>query len=111
MHTLHFAKNWHVSTEAQLILNKFQVYKILRVRINIVEKKENNVQNRNKILYFILCICNFEGNSDMRLFSAVKGAVLMSTRNLCFEQKCETYQNFLPENFQFFGGEIFNIFE
>ena len=25
----------------------------------------------------------------------------MSTHNLCFEQKCEKYQNFLSENFQF----------
>ena len=27
--------------------------------------------------------------------------VLTSTHNLCFEQKCEKYQNFLSENFQF----------
>ena len=25
----------------------------------------------------------------------------MSTHNLCFEQKCEKYQKFLSENFQF----------
>ena len=30
---------------------------------------------------------------------------------LMFEQKYEKYQQFLSENFQFFGGEIFNIFE
>ena len=35
----------------------------------------------------------------------------MSTHNLCFEQKYETYQSFLSENFQFFGGEIFYVFE
>ena len=28
-------------------------------------------------------------------------AVLTSTHNLCFEQKFEKYQSFLPENFQF----------
>ena len=28
-------------------------------------------------------------------------AVLTSTHNLCFEQKCEKYQNFLLENFHF----------
>ena len=28
-------------------------------------------------------------------------AVLTSTHNLCFEQKCEKYQSFLSENFQF----------
>ena len=27
--------------------------------------------------------------------------VLTSTHNLCFEQKCEKYQSFLSENFQF----------
>ena len=27
--------------------------------------------------------------------------VLTSTRNLCFEQKCEKYQNFLSDNFHF----------
>ena len=31
--------------------------------------------------------------------------------NLCFEQKYEKYQFFLSENFQFFGGEIFYIFQ
>ena len=31
--------------------------------------------------------------------------------NLCFEQKYEKYQNFLSENFHFFGGKIFSIFE
>ena len=34
-----------------------------------------------------------------------------ASNNLCFEQKYEKYQNFLSENFQFFGGKIFNIFE
>ena len=33
-----------------------------------------------------------------------------STHNLCFEQKCEKYQNFYRKNLEFFGGEISNIF-
>ena len=33
--------------------------------------------------------------------------VLMSTHNLCFEQECEKYQNFLTENFPFFGCKKF----
>ena len=33
------------------------------------------------------------------------------THNLSFEQKYEKYQSFLSENFQFFGGEIFCVFE
>ena len=37
-------------------------------------------------------------------------AVLTSTHNLCLEQKYEKYQ-FLSENFHFFGGKIFSIFE
>ena len=38
-------------------------------------------------------------------------AVLMSTHNLCFEQKSENYQNLSSESFHFFGGKILNIFE
>ena len=32
--------------------------------------------------------------------------VLMSTHNLCFEQKYEKYQNFLSENFSFLGCKL-----
>ena len=35
----------------------------------------------------------------------------MSTHNLCFEKKYEYYPRFLSENFQFFGGKIFYIFD
>ena len=35
----------------------------------------------------------------------------MSTHNVCFEQKYENIRGFLSENVQFFGGEIFYIFE
>ena len=38
-------------------------------------------------------------------------AVLTSTHNLYFEQKYEKYLGFLSENFLFFGGTIFCIFE
>ena len=31
--------------------------------------------------------------------------------NLCFEQKYEKYQRFLPEKISVFGGEIFYIFQ
>ena len=31
--------------------------------------------------------------------------------NLCFEQNYEKYQNFLSENFHFYGGKIFSIFQ
>ena len=41
----------------------------------------------------------------------VQKAVLTSTHNLCFEHKYEKYRRFLSENFQFYGGKIFNIFE
>ena len=37
-------------------------------------------------------------------------AVLTSTHNLGFEQKCEKYPNFYRKNLEFFGGEISNIF-
>ena len=32
-------------------------------------------------------------------------------QNLCFEQTYEKYQNFYLKIFNFFGGNIFNIFE
>ena len=35
--------------------------------------------------------------------------MLTSTHNLCFEQKCEKYQNFYLKIFIFFGGKIFSI--
>ena len=38
-------------------------------------------------------------------------AVLTSTHNLCFEQKCENKSEFLSEIFSVFGGEILNIIE
>ena len=34
-----------------------------------------------------------------------------STHNLCFKQKYEKISDFLSENFNFFGGKKFNIFE
>ena len=39
------------------------------------------------------------------------GSALMSTHNLCYEQKYEKIAEFLSENFQYFGAEIFFIFE
>ena len=36
--------------------------------------------------------------------------VQTNTHNLCFEQKYEKYQNFLSENFHFFGGENKHVF-
>ena len=41
----------------------------------------------------------------------VAEAVLTGTHNLCFEQKCEKYQNFLSDFFSFIGCESFTIFE
>ena len=48
--------------------------------------------------------------------SNIDEAVLTSTHNLCFEQKYEIKKKKkkkkkLIENFHFFGGKIFNIFE
>ena len=35
----------------------------------------------------------------------------MSTTTYVLKHKYEKYQNFLSENFHFFGGKIFSIFE
>ena len=66
-----FRENWHVSTEAQLILNKFQVHKILRIQINVVEKKENNVQNRTFI--FSCAYATMKPIVTLRQLSTFKG--------------------------------------
>ena len=68
IHTLHFARNLHVSTEAQLILNKSKVYKILRIQISVVEKKEHSVQSSKQNVYFLMCICNYLVKSDTEAF-------------------------------------------
>ena len=39
-------ENLYVSTEVQMILDKVQVYEIFRIRINVIEKNENNAQYR-----------------------------------------------------------------
>ena len=35
--------------EAQLIFNKFQDYKGVRIQINVIEKEENNAKNNNQM--------------------------------------------------------------
>ena len=49
--------------------------------------------------HFYMVKRGFTGAYIIFLISAQ--AVLMSTHNLCFEQKYEKYQNFLSEHFQF----------
>ena len=44
-------------------------------------------------------------------YNRLAESVLTSIHNLCFEQKYEKINKTLSENFQFFGGENFNIFE
>ena len=65
--------------------------------------------------HFYIGKLGFTGVFIIFLISAQKHrlceAVLTSTHNLCFEQKCEKYQNFLSENFHFCGGKIFSMFE
>ena len=55
--------------------------------------------------HFYIVKLGFTGVNIIFLISAQKHrlceAVLTSTHNLCFEQKCENYQSFLSENFQF----------
>ena len=55
-------KNRHDSTEAQLILNKVQVHKILIIQIKFLEKKEKKMLEAER--YFLMCICNCEAKND-----------------------------------------------
>ena len=47
-----------------MIFNKFQVNKSLSIHIYVITKKDNNVQNRNQNVYFLMCMCNYEAKSD-----------------------------------------------
>ena len=61
---------------AQLILNKFQVYKILCIQIKVTEKKENNAKNRNQNVYFHIAFATVKQKMTLRLFSPFKGEYL-----------------------------------
>ena len=58
-----------------MILNKFQVYKILRIQINVKEKKGNNVQNSTQNVYFLMCICSFEVESTTEAVFCIQGRI------------------------------------
>ena len=60
---------------------------------------------QNMWIHIILHMCKVSSGHFHRK------AVLMSTHNLCFEQKYEKYLSFLSENFYFIGGKMFSIFE
>ena len=57
-----------------LILDKFQIYKILRIQINVIEKKEKNVQNRNHVFIFPSAYATMKQKVTLRLFPGFKGA-------------------------------------
>ena len=63
--------------------------------------------------HFYIVKLGFTGVYIIFVISAQKHRlwVLVSTHNLCFEQKYEKYQNFLCEKLPFFGGKIFSVFE
>ena len=47
------------------MLNKFQVYKILHIQINVIEKKKKiMLETETRMFYFIMFICNYETKSD-----------------------------------------------
>ena len=62
-------------------------------------------------IIFLISAQNIDCGYSLEPPRRVVEAVLTSTHNLCFVQKYEKYQNFLSENFYFFGGKIFNIVE
>ena len=49
LHTLQFAET------GMFLLNKFQVYTLLRVHINTIEKKENNVRKKKNRIFIFSC--------------------------------------------------------
>ena len=56
-----FRENLHVSMEAQLMLNKFEVYKTLCIQVKTIKKKDEDktkAQSRKQNCYFCMHICN-----------------------------------------------------
>ena len=76
MHTLYFTKTDMIFfPAAQLMLNKFQVYKILIIPINFIEKKDKMLKTESRIFYFLMCICSYGAKSDTEAVFCTLGSV------------------------------------
>ena len=53
-----FCKNLNVSSEAQLILIKFKVYKTLCIQVKIVKKKGKDIQTESRMFIFVCTYAN-----------------------------------------------------
>ena len=107
-YTLHFVKTGprYVSTEAQSILNEHQVYKILRVQINVIEKEENTVQNRNQNVYFPMFICNNEAESCTEAVFCNQGTFDYCLNPILKVRVQTVFQIFLLSFFDFMSKKI-----
>ena len=56
-----FHEDWHISLEAQLILNKFLVYKTLCIPVKIIKKERKMHRTESKM--FVLS-CAYEAMRD-----------------------------------------------
>ena len=59
--------------EAQLILNKFQVYKTLIIQIKFIEKKETMLKTESRMFVFSCAYATMTPKVTLRLFSAFQG--------------------------------------
>ena len=71
MHTLHFAKTGMFLRRLTLIL-KFQVYKNLRIQINIMERKK--IMFKTETNFFFSCVyATMKPKVTLRPLTAIKG--------------------------------------
>ena len=73
-----------------MILNKFQVYKILRIQINVVERKENNVQTETGMFIFSFTYAIMKQKVTLKLFPSFKGAYPGLLPEINFEFRMQT---------------------
>ena len=59
--------------EAQLIFNRFQVYKTLIIHIKFIEKKETMLKTDSRMFIFSFAYATMKPKMTQRLFSAFKG--------------------------------------
>ena len=70
-----FCEHMHISVEAQLTLNKFKVYKTLRIQVTIMKNKDKKCAKQKAEVYFHMHICKHDFISDNPVVFRILGRV------------------------------------
>ena len=90
--------------EAQLILNKWYVYKTLCIQVEIIEKEiKKNAQKRKQTVYFLIHICKHNVISNSGCFPHLRESTTFSCLTSSFKCRMQTaFQiNLLPFSIAF----------